>query len=133
EYYEKIPGAIQRQIVPCEVNGERYVAFEFTRAQLDAMVALGKALAHHLPNIKLDYPQSSPGIQSWKTLDPTDPTGAKLRRSYSGYIGHFHITTQKWDPGPFDFKAHLGKVAGRRSFPVGLHALADRADLPDPG
>ena len=32
--------------------------------------------------------------------------------SYSGYIGHYHLTAQKWDPGPFNFKDFCAKLRG---------------------
>jgi hypothetical protein len=36
--------------------------------------------------------------------------------SFSGYIGHYHLTTQKWDPGPFDFKDFCRKLRGQNCF-----------------
>jgi len=38
--------------------------------------------------------------------------------SFSGYIGHYHLTNQKWDPGPFDFKDFCRKLRGALCFPV---------------
>ncbi len=123
--YER-PGRIRRDLVTCTINGHDYLAFEYTKPQLEAMVVLGQALARYLPGIKLDYPQSSPGAQHWGTLS-TD--GSALAASYSGYLGHYHLTEQKWDPGPFDFRTHLGRLTGRRAFPVGLHGTA--RELPE--
>ena len=37
---------------------------------------------------------------------------------YAGYIAHYHLTQQKWDPGPFDFKEFCGKLRGALCFPV---------------
>jgi murein DD-endopeptidase MepM/ murein hydrolase activator NlpD len=128
-YYDR-PGAIKRDVVTCTINGHKYAAFEYTKPQYAAMDALGKALAKHLPGIKQHYPQSSPGEAHWGTLYPDDVTGAQLRSSFSGYIGHYHITRNKWDPGPFDFKKYLTKQAGRRSFPMSLSG-APRAELPE--
>jgi murein DD-endopeptidase MepM/ murein hydrolase activator NlpD len=129
-FYDGRPNQPPRDVVTCTVNGHKYIAYEYTKQQYDAMTVLGKALAKYLPGIKLDFPQSSPGMQHWGTLDPTDLTAARLRASYSGYIGHYHITSQKWDPGPFDFKKFLTKLAGRRAFPIGLHG-SGKPEVPD--
>jgi hypothetical protein len=129
-FYDGRANMPPRDVVTCTINGHKYIAYEYTKEQYDAMQALGKALAKHLPGIKLDFPQSSPGLQHWGTLYPTDLTGIHLRSTYSGYIGHYHITNQKWDPGPFDFKKFLAKLSGRRSFPIGLHGKA-KQEVPD--
>ena len=65
---------LKRDLVTCMINNEKYIAYEFTKPQYEAMEALGKALAKYLPGIKLDYPQSSPGVQNWGTLEPLDLT-----------------------------------------------------------
>ena len=43
-------------------------------------------------------------------------------REYTGYLGHYHVTDQKWDPGPFDFKFFASKIRGRMVFPVAIGA-----------
>ena len=65
-----------------------------------------------LPNLPAEFPQTSPGVQSWETL----PMSASF--GFSGYIGHYHLTNQKWDPGPFDFKDFCRKLRGSLCFPV---------------
>ena len=49
-------------------------------------------------------------------------------RAYRGYLGHYHVTNQKWDPGPFDFKAFATSIRARMFFPVALGA--DKPDDP---
>src|SRR5262249_30808068 len=56
--------------------------------------------------------QSSAGVQSWNTMPPSESF------RFSGYIGHYHLTAQKWDPGPFDFKDFCKKLRGALCFPV---------------
>src|SRR5688572_1859468 len=92
-----------RDVVTCTINGHKYVAFDYTPPQYAAMEALGKFLARFLPGIKLHAPESAPGQAHWGTLYPQDTMATYLRSTYSGYIGHYHITERKWDPGPFDF------------------------------
>lgn len=130
--YDNAPPGQQRDIVRCQINDSLYVAYDFTKGQYDAMQALGQALARYLPGIKLDYPQTGlPGELNTSVLYATEEEASvKLKASYSGYLGHYHITRRKWDPGPFDFKKMLGKMAGRRSFPIGLHGQA-KAEVPE--
>ena len=49
---------------------------------------------------------------------PESADHVRLRESYSGYLGHYHVTNQKWDPGPFDFKRLFAKLSGHRAFPM---------------
>lgn len=130
-YYDREPKNLQRETVICNINNEKYAAYDFTAQQYQGMTALGKALARYLPGIKLTYPQSGTGEQRWDTLDPTDPSNVRLRESFSGYLGHYHVTNQKWDPGPFDFRRFISKLSGHRAFPIGLHKLADKIEAPD--
>ena len=70
-----------------------------------------------LPNLPAEFPQSGAGVQSWDTLPPS------ASFSFSGYIGHYHLTNQKWDPGPFDFKDFCRKLRGQGYALVELHRL----------
>jgi len=99
-------------IIPCRINGNTILSYDYTKEQYDSMVALCRALTHLLPNIPTEFPQASPGIQSWDTMQ----YGKTL--SYAGYIGHYHLTQSKWDPGAFDFKDFCRRVRGAYCFPV---------------
>lgn len=96
---------------PIAINGSKILAYDFTKPQYEAMSALARALAKLLPNIPLDYPQDAPGKQAWGTLAPN-------AWGFSGYIGHYHLTGRKWDPGPFDFKSFCEKLRGTLCFPL---------------
>jgi len=110
DYYSK--HGVNRPIKPCKINNHTIKSFDFTPAQYDAMKRLSRALVRLLPNISADYPQSSPGVQAWGTV----PRGEILR--FNGFLGHYHLTEQKWDPGPFDFKAFLQGIRGAFCFPL---------------
>ncbi len=129
-YYDRATGNLKRDVVACSINNSKYIAYDYTKPQYEAMYALGKALARYLPGIKLHYPQNTSGAPEWGTLYPGDESGVQLRSSYSGYLGHYHITQRKWDPGPFDFKKFMSKLSGRRSFPVGLRG-EPRVEVPE--
>jgi murein DD-endopeptidase MepM/ murein hydrolase activator NlpD len=126
-YYANAPH--KRDVRMVNIQGDDILAFDFTTRQLDAMAALGGFLAKVLPNIALDHPNNA-GAPIYRMLHPEDKHNEKLR-SYSGYLAHYHTNAEKWDPGTFDFKAHLGRLRGRKSFPIGLHALGDEAVVPD--
>jgi N-acetyl-anhydromuramyl-L-alanine amidase AmpD len=102
----------KREVKPCKINGHTILAYENTPAQYDAFRRLCRALARLLPNLPAEYPQSSPGVQSWDTLAP-----ATWQR-FSGYMAHYHVTQEKWDPGSFDFKKFTSELRGTFSFPI---------------
>ncbi|MBA3538667.1 MAG: N-acetylmuramoyl-L-alanine amidase [Deltaproteobacteria bacterium] len=109
-YYSK--HGIKRDVKPCKINGHTILSYDYTPAQYDAFIRLARALTRLLPNLPVEYPQSSPGVQSWETL----PLASTF--SFAGYIGHYHLTNQKWDPGPFDFKDFARKLRGAFCFPM---------------
>lgn len=101
-----------RDIKPCKINNHTILSYEFTPEQYESMQRLSRALLRLLPNLPAEYPQSSPGVQSWETLP------FRSLSSFSGYIGHYHLTNQKWDPGPFDFKKYCQAIRGSFCFPL---------------
>ena len=112
---KKYPGyyhnrSIPRSATTCRIHNHTYLAYEFTDSQLYAFRELSRALRHALPNVPLEYPQDKPGRQSWSVLPNA--------KGYSGYIGHYHQTRRKWDPGPFDFKKFIEGVRGQLCFPL---------------
>ncbi len=102
----------KRDVVPVKINNNTILSFAYTHEQMDALTRLSRALVRLLPNLPAEYPQSSPGQQAWGTL----PRPATF--SFSGYIGHYHLWDQKWDPGPFDFKSFCSKLRGAFCFPL---------------
>jgi hypothetical protein len=109
-YYTK--RGMKRDIVPCTINGHKIKSFDFTVEQKDAMKRLARALLRLLPNLPAEYPQTSPGVQSWGTI------GFAGLYKFNGYVGHYHLTDNKWDPGPFNFKEFLTGIRGAFSFPL---------------
>jgi len=112
----------KRDKVTCRINGHQFLAYAYTPAQMASMISIGKALARLFPNLPQVYPQNGG--------DP-EPMWGSLRdpREYTGYLGHYHVTEQKWDPGPFDFKFFASKIRGRMVFPVAIGA--EKPDVPD--
>src|SRR5207237_7583888 len=50
------------------------------------------------------------------------------------HLGHYHVTNQKWDPGPWDFKRFIQQIRGRVFYPaIPGQAKAEIPDEPGPG
>lgn len=98
-----------REKLTCTINQHQFLAYDFTKEQYDSMFAVGKALARIFPNLPQTCPENG-GQPLWATLD--DP------RKYSGYLGHYHVSRQKWDPGPWDFKRFLQGLRGSVFYPA---------------
>jgi N-acetylmuramoyl-L-alanine amidase len=117
----------------CRINGHTIKSFEYTPAQYDGFTRLCRELLKLFPNLPAEYPQSSPGEPMWDTL----PNPNVDRERYAGYIGHYHLTNQKWDPGHFDFKELCTKLRGALCFPVFAKqeppARDDKPVVPDEG
>ncbi len=111
----------KRDKLTCTINGHQFLVYEYTKAQVESMISIGKALARIFPNLPQTFPADG-GEPLWKTL--SDP------REYTGYMGHYHVTDQKWDPGPFDFKYFSSKIRGRAVFPIVLSGN-EKPDIPD--
>jgi N-acetyl-anhydromuramyl-L-alanine amidase AmpD len=123
-YYSSGRAGPKRDVKPCKINGHTILAFDYTPAQYEAFIKLARALQRLLPNLPAEFPQSGAGVQSWDTM----PRSASF--GFSGYIGHYHLTNQKWDPGPFDFKDFCRKLRGAYCFPVFPKPPAKDEDRP---
>ena len=76
------------------VQGRELVQYDFTPEQYAALIKLTAALCRVLPRIRCDYPRDAAG-----RLVPRKLPDDELER-YQGLLGHFHIQTNKEDPGP---------------------------------
>jgi len=76
------------------VQGRELAQYDFTPQQYAALIKLTAALCRTLPKIKCDYPRDADGHLIPQKL-PDDQLAA-----YQGVLGHYHIQTNKLDPGP---------------------------------
>ncbi len=76
------------------IQGRELIQYDFTPQQYAALAKLTATLCKVLPKIKCDYPRNEMGDLILGTL-PED----YLKR-YQGILGHYHIQTNKVDPGP---------------------------------
>ena len=82
---EPVQGRVQRQ---------ELAQYDFTPEQYRALIRLTAALCTALPKIRCDYPRDAEG-----RLIPEKLPDDKLE-SYRGVLGHYHVQSNKTDPGP---------------------------------
>ena len=99
DFYRK--RGLSRDVAEMVVHNTRYRMWQYAPDQYMAMAALGKALARLLPNLPQVFPEWNGQIVNTWMADP---------RAFAGYIGHYHVTNNKWDPGCFDFRWLAQKI-----------------------
>lgn len=82
---EPVGGVIQRQDL---------LQYDFTPEQYAALAKLTAALCKIFPNLPCDYPRDASG-----KLVRSKLPDAELK-TYRGLLGHYHVQTDKTDPGP---------------------------------
>jgi N-acetyl-anhydromuramyl-L-alanine amidase AmpD len=81
-------------LIPGVIQGKSLVQYDFTPQQYAALTKLSATLCQVFPKIKCDYPRDAHGKLIPKKL-PDD-----VLKNYHGLLGHYHIQTNKTDPGP---------------------------------
>ena len=76
------------------IQGVELLQYDFTPEQYDALIKLTASLCRIFPKLKCDYPRDAAG-----QLVPQKLSDEALAK-YQGVLGHFHIQTNKTDPGP---------------------------------
>jgi N-acetyl-anhydromuramyl-L-alanine amidase AmpD len=93
------------QLITGTVQGQRLRQYDFTREQYDALARLTATLCKLFPSIACDYPRDRSGALVTHKLPDIE-----LAR-YHGILGHFHVQTNKVDPGPaFQWDAFLASA-----------------------
>jgi N-acetylmuramoyl-L-alanine amidase len=76
------------------IQGKELVQYDYTPQQYQALIKLTATLSKAFPQIKCDYPKDVTGNLIRQKLPDAE------LKSYQGVLGHFHIQTDKVDPGP---------------------------------
>jgi N-acetylmuramoyl-L-alanine amidase len=76
------------------VQNQKLEQFDYTPQQYDALIKLTATLCTVFPKIRCDYPRDAAGKLVTHTLSPND------YNKYQGILGHYHVQTDKTDPGP---------------------------------
>ena len=86
-------------------RGTNCKQYDFTPQQYEALAHLTAALCTVFPKITCDYPHDKDG-----KLIPHKLPKEELDR-YHGVLGHFHVQTDKTDPGPaFQWDYVIGRA-----------------------
>lgn len=81
-----------------EIQGRDLVQYDLTDAQYEALIRLTAALCRVFPKMECDFPKDEQGRLITEKLNDT------RLENYSGILGHYHIQSNKIDPGPaFDW------------------------------
>ena len=92
--------------------------YDFTPQQYQALIKLTATLCKTLPKIKCDYPKDAAGKLIRQKLPDVE------LNAYQGVLGHYHIQTDKVDPGPaFQWDYVIGHA--RALLHGGLSPMAD--------
>jgi N-acetyl-anhydromuramyl-L-alanine amidase AmpD len=107
------------ELIKGTIQGRDLEQYDFTPEQYRALARLTATLCKVLPRIKCDYPKNEQG----KLIQEKLPD-AELQ-SYEGVLGHFHVQTDKVDPGPaFQWDYVIGNA--RKLLSGGLSEAADQ-------
>ena len=88
-----------------KVQGRQLAQYDYTPEQYRALIHLTAALCEVFPKIKCDYPREADGSLAMQKLPE------EALANYEGLIGHWHIQTNKVDPGPaFDWDYIVSKA-----------------------
>lgn len=98
-----VPRPARNEPVVGVIQGKELEQYDFTPQQYDSLTKLTATLCTVFPNIKCDYPRDQAG----KLIPHKLPDGDLLR--YQGVLGHYHVQTNKTDPGPaLDWEKLIG-------------------------
>ena len=89
-----VPRPDQPEPVSGTIHGKLYWQLDYTPQQYRALVQLCAALHRALPRIRLEVPREPDG-----SVRTTQLPAAELL-AFDGIVGHFHVQSNKTDPGP---------------------------------
>jgi hypothetical protein len=107
----------RQEPVTAEIQGRTYRQYDLTPQQYDSLIKLTAALCTVLPKLNCDYPRDERG-----KLIPHALSDEQYEK-YQGLLGHYHVQTNKQDPGPaFQWDKVINgarKLMGRKPLPEG--------------
>lgn len=84
----------RNQLIIGTIQSEQLAQYDFTPEQYAALAKLTAAVCRVLPGIRCDAPRNESGaILNSKMPDET-------LKTYQGLLGHYHLQSDKTDPGP---------------------------------
>lgn len=89
-----VPRPSRPEPVVGSIHGRKLQQYDLTPEQYDSLTKLTATLCTVFPKIKCEYPRDQAGALLTQTL-PNDEYDR-----FQGVLGHYHIQTNKTDPGP---------------------------------
>jgi N-acetylmuramoyl-L-alanine amidase len=87
------------------IQGQNLLQYDFTPQQYDSLAKLTAALCRIFPNLECDYPRDAGGQLICEKLSEGE------LKNYRGLLGHFHVQSNKTDPGPaFQWDLVIGEA-----------------------
>jgi N-acetyl-anhydromuramyl-L-alanine amidase AmpD len=100
----------RRALIRGRIHGREYAQYDYTDQQYEALIRLCAALNKIFPRLALDVPRDERGEVLGTVLSD------EQFRSYQGLLGHYHVQTNKTDPGPaFDWQRVLSGARRERA------------------
>lgn len=84
----------RNEMVVGPIRGRNQRQYDYTPEQYEALIKLTATLCTVFPKLKCDYPRNADGTLNTNTLSDDE------FNKYQGVLGHFHVQTNKSDPGP---------------------------------
>jgi len=85
---------LRGEMVVGTIQGQTLKQYDFTPQQYDALARLTATLCTLFPKIRCDYPRDERGTLVTHKLPDADFA------RYRGILGHYHVQSNKVDPGP---------------------------------
>lgn len=109
-------------LVAGNIQGHDLVQYDYTPQQYEALTKLTASLCKVFPRIKCEYPKDENGKLIPHKLAKEDLD------NYHGVLGHYHIQTDKTDPGPaFQWERIVG--GARRLLNGGMSEEANATSM----
>jgi N-acetylmuramoyl-L-alanine amidase len=125
-----VPRPARPEPVVGAIQGRELAQYDFTPEQYAALTKLTATLCKVFPKLKCDYPRSADG-----GLIPQKLPDDELVH-FQGILGHYHIQSNKVDPGPafqWDTVVHGARKLLQRESPAVLEKPASRLMGTRPG
>jgi N-acetyl-anhydromuramyl-L-alanine amidase AmpD len=106
--------ALRGGFITGTVHGGKVTSSGYTEEQYLSLIAVILGVHKLMPKIRLFPPLDATGNVIWTKIENA--------LTFTGFMGHFHCDTNKWDPGPgFDWqRVMIGLHGERNSMPVDL-------------
>lgn len=85
---------VRNELIRGTIRGQALAQYDLTPQQYEALAKLTATLCEVFPKLKRDVPRYSTGKVRLDTLSDAE------WQAYQGILGHWHVQTNKTDPGP---------------------------------